>query len=102
MEGATRVAVRVGGYLSRVCPAADRCCRLAPPGFERRGASTSGTRDAVVRRVRTYKMPFMSAAALSRELLHLEVLADTTVMGWCRADGEAVDLREDQIGRAHV
>jgi len=93
VEGVQRVAVRVGCYLCPACPAGQRWFRLVPPGFERRCAYTSGTRDAVVRLVRTYKMSFTSAAALARELLHLDDLADTTVMRWHRADGEAVDLQ---------
>ena len=81
----------VGCYICPNCPKGERWFTVAPADYRTPGQCSLLGKETVVNLVKTYKLSFEGAAAVGREVLHLAMLHATTVLGWVREAGDAVD-----------
>lgn len=85
------VKVECGCYLCPACPKGQRWFVLVPEEYRTHRQYTLSAQRALVDLVQKHRMSVEAAAAVGRDLLHLPKLEATTVLGWLRVAGEAVD-----------
>ena len=88
----TVIELQCGCYLCPRCEKGQQWFMLVPADFQTRRQYAVPAQRMLVDLVRKYKMSVEGAAAIGREVLHLKKLDATTVLGWLREEGEAVDL----------
>lgn len=88
--------VTYGCYICPECPEGERWFTTQPEGFNLLGQYAKWTRKLVVDLIRQFKMSVEAATAFSRQALHLDKLAATTVLDWLREEGTGVDITARQ------
>lgn len=84
--------VAVGCYVCPDHPPGERWFTALPPEYQGGVQYDALTRRQVVRLVHRFKMPLVQAMALAREMLHLPMLDDSTILGWLLDEGLAADI----------
>jgi len=86
------LVVEVGCYVCPDHPPGGRWFTALPTEYQGGVQYDALTRRQVVRLVHRFKMPVVQAMALAREMLHLPMLDDSTILGWFWEEGFAADI----------
>lgn len=89
-------------FLCPTCPEGERWFTTMPSPYQTPGQYSLPTREAILDLIRRYKMPLVTAARMARELLHLPLLHETTILDWYREAGAAIDRRAHVAGMLEV
>ena len=86
------LVIEVGCYVCPDHPPGERWFTALPSEYQGGVQYDALTRRQVVRLVHRFKMPVVQAMALAREMLHLPMLDDSTILGWFWEEGFAADI----------
>ena len=86
------LTIEVGCYICPHHPPGERWFTALPAEYQGGVQYDAITRARVIALVHRFKMPLVQAMALARELLHLPLLDDSTILDWLRDESLAVDI----------
>lgn len=102
LRQATITEVAFGCYLCPTCPKGMRWFTSTPSPYQTPGQYSLPATEAILDLIRRYKMPLVTAARMARDLLHMPLLNDTTILDWYREAGTAIDHRAHVAGMLEV